>query len=77
MAWRTLGQRVLIIDARINQEVHDLNEVGAFVWDLCDGDHTIDEIVQKVQAEFEVSQSMASDDVEKFLSDLGEKGLLE
>ncbi len=51
-------------------EVHVLNAVGTRIWELTDGTHTIQQIVDTIVAEFEVTPQQAQTDVEEFLQTL-------
>ena len=77
LAWRNLGEHTIVIDSRVNKEVHHLNEVGTFLWNLCDGTNSLDHIKSKLIEEYEIDSSTANSDVEQFLSELKNKSLLE
>lgn len=48
-----------------------LNEVGTFVWERCDGQHTIESIVREIHERFDTQgEEDVSKDVLDFLSDL-------
>lgn len=64
---------IVVID---DQQLHMLNEVGARVWELCDG-RTVSEIVGTIVEEFEVSAQQASSDVQRFLAELQRVGALQ
>jgi hypothetical protein len=54
-----------------------LNEVGRFVWDLCDGEHTYLEILQALRTQFtDVDESTLKSDLNNFISDLIFDGFL-
>lgn len=53
-----------------------LNEVGSFIWDLVDGEHSQADMVEALCLEFEVSKEEATADVEEFLEVLKAKNLL-
>lgn len=53
-----------------------VNPVGAFVWDLIDGQRSTDFIVDQVVQNFEVSPAVARADVLSFLDQLAERGLV-
>lgn len=53
-----------------------LNEVGSFIWDLVDGQHSRGELVEALCREFEVSREEAAVDLEEFLELLKDKNLL-
>jgi hypothetical protein len=57
-------------------EVQVLNPVGVKVFSLLDGNHTIEDIVASVTAEFEVSEETAREDVRAFLGELARNGML-
>ena len=54
-----------------------LNESGAFFWDALLNDTTVDEVVKKVTSEYDVDESKARADVEKFINLLRENNLIE
>jgi hypothetical protein len=55
---------------------HELNEVAARVWSLCDGRRTVREIAAVIVDEFEVDAEIARRDVAEFASEMLEDGLL-
>jgi GeoRSP system PqqD family protein len=67
------GQAVVVVPA--TQAMHTLNEVGSFIWQVCDG-RRLDEIVAAVVEEFDVEASAARADVEAFTKELVEKRML-
>lgn len=54
-----------------------LNESGAFFWNALLKDITVDEVVKKVTSEYDVDESKARADVEKFINLLRENNLIE
>ena len=55
-----------------------LNETGAFLWNLLDGaDLTVDEMVSKMTAEYDISEEIAKRDIENFTENLKKNGILE
>ena len=57
-------------------EVKVLNEVGARLWALTDGRHTVREMAATVCAEYQVEPSVAEADTLEFVSQLAVKGLI-
>jgi hypothetical protein len=53
-----------------------LNETGAIIWDLLDGEHDLDDIARAIVASFDVEESVARRDVEEFLETLAVNGML-
>ena len=74
-AWRVIeGEAVILaVDTKV---MRGLNAVGSRVWELIDGRRSVDEIVETVVTEFAVEPARARADVEAFLRQLADKGLL-
>ena len=53
-----------------------VNDVGSFVWELIDGQHSVTTIIQMVITHFQVSHDQAHSDVLAFLETLEERGLI-
>jgi hypothetical protein len=64
---------ILSLDTKI---LRGLNAVGSRVWDLIDGRRTVDDIVDLVVAEFDVTRPQAAADVGAFVRELVDKGLV-
>lgn len=58
-------------------ELHQLNEVGARVWQLLDGHRTVAEMAQCIEAEFEVDLETAESDALAFLGEMAAKDLIQ
>jgi hypothetical protein len=70
-------QELMLHDPAV-QKVYVLNPTAAIVWDLCDGAHTIDQMVAAVSTQFDnTTQANISEDVHKTLDWFSEYGLLE
>ena len=74
-AWRLIaGEAVILsLDTKV---LRGLNEVGSRVWDLIDGERTVDDIVGVIVEEFDVPRGQAAEDVEAFVRQLVDKGLV-
>lgn len=53
-----------------------LDEVGSRVWELCDGERTIDGVVQSVTGEYKLTRREAEASVTMFLQTLAKKNLI-
>jgi hypothetical protein len=53
-----------------------LEDVGAFIWSRCDGQHTVDDLVAAVLAEFDAAEDQVRTDVVAFLDELVSERLL-
>ena len=51
----------------------ELDEVGGFVWELCDGNNTIDAIVQQTRNRYKMNRREAEVSVTTFLQTLHER----
>ena len=56
--------------------IHVLNEVAGFIWDLCDGEHTVDDIVKAGVDFYDVSPEEARADVEDCLKTLADLSVI-
>lgn len=74
-AWRLIaGEAVILsLDTKV---LRGLNAVGSRVWDLIDGQRTVDDIVGVIVEEFDVPPPQASADVQAFVRELLDKGLV-
>ncbi len=50
----------------------DLDEVGSFIWQLCDGKNTVENIIEKAKVEFADKINPAEERVKLFLSQLNQ-----
>ena len=73
---RTVGDEVVLVPIRSDvgdlDSIFTLNDVGAFIWDLIDGEKTTKDILKMILDEFEVSREQARSDLEGFLVHLEE-----
>jgi hypothetical protein len=53
-----------------------LNAVGRFIWELLAEDRNLDQLAAAVVEHFDVDAGRARADIEAFVSDLREKGLI-
>ena len=71
-----LGDEVMLYDSG-HAKMHVLNHTGYFIWNLCDGSHTLKDIVDKMHSLFpQTSESSLRDDIELAIKDFGQNKLL-
>jgi hypothetical protein len=58
-------------------EIHTLNESAALIWSLLDKPQTIEVLLQKMVKEFAISETKLKTDLDIFLNDFIQEGLLE
>jgi hypothetical protein len=68
------GEAVIVVPPR--REIHRLNEVGTLLWRELEAERTLDQLVGAVVEEFEVGESEARADVERFLREMRERELV-
>jgi methyltransferase-like protein len=56
--------------------IYKLNEVGAFIWEHLDGEKTLNDILNMVAEEFDVSAEDAQIDLHDYVRDLNEIGAI-
>jgi hypothetical protein len=55
---------------------YSLNEVGGRVWELCDGAHTVSQLVSTLAMEYDVPSQTLESDILELLDSLREKSLI-
>lgn len=53
------------------------NETGAFLWELLKSGAEMEELIEKMTAEYDVDEDTASADISEFTEKLNEAGILE
>lgn len=66
---------LILLDIR-GGEYYTLDEVGARIWELCDGSRTVAAIVAQIVEEYDASAETVQADVLELLTDLGQEKLL-
>lgn len=74
--WRNEDGEVYILDGT-GEEIHQLNETGTLIWELCNGSETVAEIVDSILERYEVDTETATKTTVEFLETMIEKGLIE
>ncbi len=77
LPFRRIDDRAVLIHPRLGQ-VHELDEVGAFLFAAADGVRSFDELTRLVLEEFEEgSPAAVRTDVEEFFEALEKLGMVE
>ncbi len=72
-----VDDEVMLHDQK-KQKVYTLNPVAASVWSLCDGAHTIDQIVTTITSQFSGCEPLEiSPEIHNTIAQFREYGLLE
>jgi hypothetical protein len=70
-----LDTEALVVDVKAGL-LYPLNSVGARIWQLSDGQRTVDEIVQSIAAEFDADEKTIRQDAADFLRELRQRELI-
>lgn len=54
----------------------ELDSVGKQVWELCDGEHTLREMIEEFQREHKLTRAEAEWSLRNYLRELGKRGLV-
>jgi len=74
-AARTIAESTYVLDPETSA-LHTFDEVGERIWELCDGERSVADIVTVIVSEYDVDASRAQADAIEFLDELVEKGLV-
>lgn len=66
-----IGAAVAEFNGMIN-----LNEVGAFLWRQLESETTFDNVLSSMLAEYEVDEAVAKADLQRFVKELEDAGLI-
>jgi len=69
------GDSTVLLDPRTGG-YFSLSEVGARIWELCDGSTSVDEIAQRVAEEYDAPLETIRSDTLELVDELESEGLL-
>ncbi|HZD60942.1 MAG TPA: PqqD family protein [Anaerolineae bacterium] len=75
LVFRVVNEDGIIYDPHTKQ-LHMLNETALLAWNLCDGEHSIADIVATIATEYEADPGEIMGDVIGFADELYQHGLL-
>jgi methyltransferase-like protein len=73
---QSIGDESVLLDMA-NERVHQLNEVGTFILDRCDGRRTVNDIVQAVIEHYDVAEHVATRDATELLGRMKVLGIVQ
>lgn len=76
IAERVLDGDLIVYDLK-HQRVHILNPTAAFIWQRCDGQHALEDIVADLAQHFSENDAVIHADVLPILQSYAAEGLLE
>lgn len=76
LPWQMIDDKAVILDPR-NQKVHELNEVGSFIWDKLDGQNDPEAISALLVEDFDCELAIVASDIQDFCEGLVAEGIVE
>lgn len=73
--WRVVENEAIIFSEE-GQWLHQLNDMGTEIWNMCDGTLNFGEITNKICDKFDVEREVAEADIQSFIDELSKKGLI-
>ena len=74
---KDIGDETLLYSAE-EEAIHVLNPTAKLIWELCDGEHSLEEMDQALRASFAVPEEHnVARDIRRTLEVFASKGLLE
>ena len=72
--WRKMGAEAILFNPS-NNETYMLNQTGTAIWELCDGTHSLEDIVDAIADRYETGKEKAGvlQDTVEFIKE-GDKG---
>lgn len=74
-AYRVIDGEAVIVDLD-SSELYSLNPTATVIWEACEEEVTLEEVVDKIVEEFEVEREVAEEDCVGFVEEFSENGLL-
>jgi len=74
--WRNRALKPFILLNPESGQYYTLDEVGARVWDLCDGSRQVADLVSAIHAEFDAPIAAIEADIVELLNDLARDELV-
>ena len=72
-----IGNEVVLRNAD-QKTIHVLNTTARIIWDICDGEHTVEDMEHQLRERFSIPDNVnVLDDILNTLNTLSEKGMLE
>jgi len=69
------AESAVLLDPRSGR-YYSLTDVGARIWELCDGQRTLNDITREIAAEYEATPETIRADIVELLQELESEGLL-
>ena len=74
-AYRVLDGEAVIVDLD-SSELYSLNPTATVIWEACEEETTLGEVVDRIVEEFEVEREVAKEDCLEFLEKFSNEGIV-
>ncbi len=64
--WTEISGNILIFSHN-SRKLYNLNSMGKIIWKLCDGTHTINEIINQIASEYNKETKIIEEDIIDFI----------
>ena len=71
--WLKLASKLFMLP---NKRVIVLDSIGTYVWQMCDGKHTISQIIKGVQKQYQLTRKEAETSLFTFMQQLGKRNFI-
>jgi len=72
---REVGEDLMVYDAP-GRAIHVLSPTAQFIWEHCDGEHAVDDIVREAVEHYEADESIVRPDIEETLATFRDLGII-
>jgi len=67
-AYKKIVSRYVLVDIRDEDQIHRLNPIASDIWEMCDGKHTVDEMVKIMSKRYSDVPLNLKDDIVVFVN---------
>ena len=71
--WTRLASKLFMLP---NKRVIVLDSMGTYVWQMCDGKHTISQIIKGIQKQYQLTRKEAETSLFTFMQQLGKRNFI-
>jgi hypothetical protein len=71
--WTRLASKLFMLP---NKRVIVLDSIGTYVWQMCDGKHTISQIIKGIQKQYQLTRKEAETSLFTFMQQLGKRNFI-
>lgn len=76
LPWQFHDNGAVILNPE-HQKIHELNEIGLRIWNLCDEKISIGKLREKIQSDYDVDSDILKQDIESFIALAMSFGIME